>query len=96
MRLIDADVLMGKLTMSNIAHSQNSRELSLLNRNLKIVMDMPTAYDVEVVVAELIELYDEGTCPAKDEGEWECNRSKSCGECFNERMTEIVRNGGKE
>ena len=97
-RLIDADVLMGKLTMSNIAHSQNSRELSLLNRNLKIVMDMPTAYSVEKVVEELeqqaeqykrraLELVEKSTEAGIH------NKGKSLSY---EHAIEIVRNGGKE
>ena len=52
-RLIDADVLIDKLVISHTAHSQNAREASLLNRDVRMVMDMPTAYDVEKVVAEL-------------------------------------------
>ena len=53
MRLIDADALIDKLVISHTAHSQNAREASLLNRDVRMVIEAPTAYDVEKVVAEL-------------------------------------------
>ena len=60
MRLIDADALIDKMVISHTAHSQNSRDASLLNRDVRIVMDMPTAYDVEKV-EEQINTYFEKT-----------------------------------
>lgn len=93
MRLIDADAF-EKFIEEKYKDGESTDDIK--DQMLFDLSYQPTAYSVENVVAELIELYDEGTCPARDEGEWDCNRSKSCGECFKERMTEIVRNGRKE
>lgn len=42
MRLIDADELLITLRMSCKWHAQNSRELSLLQRDINIVKEQPT------------------------------------------------------
>ena len=87
MRLIDADTLIDKMFISHIAHSKNSRDASLLNRDVRIVMEQPTAYDVEKVLEEVDEF--EIRC---------CDCQESCNTygCLIERIKNVISNGGKE
>lgn len=55
-RLIDADNLIKVLEESHKAHSNDSREESLFRRDLRIIMEQPTAYDVEAVDKQVWEI----------------------------------------
>lgn len=51
-RLIDADALLKELRKSCEYHAENSREFSLLQRNINIVREQPT---IDAVPIEFIE-----------------------------------------
>ena len=52
-RLIDANELIGALRESHKHHANNSKEESLLMRDIAIVNEMPIAYDIDKVVEQL-------------------------------------------
>ena len=53
MRLIDADALVKRLEKSHEYHAKTSREEVLLFRDIRIINDQPTAYDLDKVVEQL-------------------------------------------
>lgn len=86
MRLINADALIEALNNSGV---QFDAEVN------KIILDQPTAYDVDKVEEELnyIEMKWQKTCPPPNEyGEPMCNAD--CVECQIRRCREIVKRGG--
>lgn len=46
MRLIDADALVKRLEKSHEYHAKTSREEVLLFRDIRIINEQPTAYDL--------------------------------------------------
>ena len=92
MRLIDADDLIKDLEESHKAHSDNSREESLFRRDLRIIMEQPTAYDVGKVVAELEEKMDDASMRSgsyEDYDEYEQGKANAF-----EYAIDIVKAGG--
>lgn len=53
MRLIDADALVKRLEKSHEYHAKTSREEVLLFRDIRIINEQPTAYDLDKVVERL-------------------------------------------
>lgn len=53
MRLIDADALVKQLEKSHEYHAKTSREEVLLFRDIRIINEQPTAYDLDKVVEQL-------------------------------------------
>ncbi len=53
MRLIDADALVKRLEKSHEYHAKTSREEVLLFRDIRIINEQPTAYDLDKVVEQL-------------------------------------------
>ena len=53
MRLIDADALVKRLEKSHEYHAKTSREEVLLFRDIRIINEKPTAYDLDKVVEQL-------------------------------------------
>lgn len=62
MRLIDADALLVTLRMSCKWHAQNSRELSLLQRDILIVQRQPTVDAVHVTRCKDCKNYGTSDC----------------------------------
>jgi hypothetical protein len=54
-RLIDANELIEALRESHKHHANNSKEESLLMRDIAILNEQPTAYDIDKVVEQLEE-----------------------------------------
>jgi hypothetical protein len=52
-RLIDADELKLKMMKSHKQHGNTSQIISALERDIRIIDEQPTAYDVDKVVEEL-------------------------------------------
>ena len=80
MRLIDADALVKRLEKSHEYHAKTSREEVLLFRDIRIINEQPTAYDLDKVVEQLKEF----------QGEME---QFSCDGILTD-MIEIVKRGG--
>lgn len=57
MRLIDADALLKELRKSCEYHAENSREFSLLQRDIIIVQEQPTVDAVPVIRCRYCEHY---------------------------------------
>lgn len=53
MRLIDEDALVKRLEKSHEYHAKTSREEVLLFRDIRIINEQPTAYDLDKVVEQL-------------------------------------------
>ena len=53
MRLIDADALVKRLEKSHEYHAKTSREEVLLFRDIRIINEKPTAYDLDKGVEQL-------------------------------------------
>lgn len=53
MRLIDADALVKRQEKSHEYHAKTSREEVLLFRDIRIINEQPTAYDLDKVVEQL-------------------------------------------
>lgn len=62
MRLIDADALVERLEKSHEYHARTSREEVLLFRDIRIINEQPTAYDVDAVVEQLDKASYEADC----------------------------------
>jgi len=92
-RLIDADALMEKLNVFNDNVNGNEHFINGIETAKELLGDMPTAYDVEKVVEQLVTIHVEGHCPSES---LECVLSKTCDDCYREIVTEIVRKGGVE
>ena len=80
MRLIDADALVKRLEKSHEYHAKTSIEEVLLFRDIRIINEQPTAYDLDKVVEQLKEF----------QGEME---QFSCDGILTD-MIEIVKRGG--
>lgn len=80
MRLIDADALVKRLEKSHEYHAKTSREEVLLFRDIRIINEQPTSYDLDKVVEQLKEF----------QGEME---QFSCDGILTD-MIEIVKRGG--
>lgn len=80
MRLIDADALVKRLEKSHEYNAKTSREEVLLFRDIRIINEQPTAYDLDKVVEQLKEF----------QGEME---QFSCDGILTD-MIEIVKRGG--
>lgn len=86
MRLIDADALVKRLEKSHEYHAKTSREEVLLFRDIRIINEQPTAYDLDKVVEQLEELRKECEDPLQ---EYDPNY-------FIDKAIEIVKGGGVE
>lgn len=84
MRLIDADALVKRLEKSHEYHAKTSREEVLLFRDIRIINEQPTAYDLDKVVEQLEELRKECEDPLQ---EYDPNY-------FIDKAIEIVKGGG--
>lgn len=80
--------------INKVVEEYEGKELipSIFSANA-VILNQPTAYDVDRVVEQLIELHREGYCP--DEDGDACILNKACGECYEDRLIEIVKAGGK-
>ena len=85
MRLIDADALVKRLEKSHEYHAKTSREEVLLFRDIRIINEQPTAYDLDKVVEQLHDKY--RVVRTDEDLEW--NRA------MDEAIT-IVKGGGVE
>lgn len=102
MRLIDADALMEQYGLKDATKYGNkdseqqahSYSTLMLYEIADMIEDAPTAYDVEKVVEQICTLHEEGYCPSEDSEE--CVLSKTCSDCYREKVMDIVRAGGKE
>ena len=98
MRLIDADALIKELEKSHKAHGQNSREESLFRRDLVIIMEQPTAYEVEKVVDYthdiICNILEKVLEPLPDGSEYTEEAYRLL--YLNTRLRGLIRNGGKE
>ena len=72
--LIKKTELVEAMTLSHTAHANNSREASLLNRDLRIVMEQPTVTEAEIrnkaideFTKEIEAEYDNDACPNVDD-----------------------------
>lgn len=104
MRLIDADALVKRLEKSHEYHAKTSREEVLLFRDIRIINEQPTAYDLDKVVEQLGKLKkaeqdrpddcDEDGC-GDGEQIYDDGRSQGRYEAFSKAI-EIVKGGGVE
>lgn len=62
---------------------------------LDVIEKQPTAYDVEKVVAELVEMRNKDSQGCKDVGN-KCLSYTDCGLCIMDRAIDIVKRGGAE
>lgn len=85
MRLIDADALVKRLEKSHEYHAKTSREEVLLFRDIRIINEQPTAYDLDKVVEQLNDKF--RVVRTDEDLEW--NRA------MDEAIT-IVKGGGAE
>ena len=60
----------------------------------KKISELPTAFDTEKVIEQLIIIHDEGYCPSEDS--LECVLNNSCSDCYREKIADIVKKGGVE
>ena len=104
MRLIDADALVKRLEKSHEYHAKTSREEVLLFRDIRIINEQPTAYDLDKVVEQLGKLKkaeqdrpddcDEDGC-GDGEQIYDDGRSHGRYKAFSKAI-EIVKGGGVE
>lgn len=102
MRLIDADALIKRLEKSHEYHAKTSREEVLLFRDIRIINEQPTAYDLDKVAEQLEKLKkaeqdrsddcDEDGC-GDGEQIYDDGRSQGRFEAFGKAI-EIVKGGG--
>lgn len=85
MRLIDADALVKRLEKSHEYHAKTSREEVLLFRDIRIINEQPTAYDLDKVVEQLNDKFR----VVRTDEDFEWNRA------MDEAIT-IVKGGGVE
>lgn len=70
----------------------NEHDAKLMVEFLDYLDDEPTAYNVDKVVEQIVTLHVEGHCPSEDDDE--CILNKTCNDCFEERVKNIVKAGG--
>lgn len=96
-RLIDADLL--KKNIAKWLQGGDPQETEMVKLDdiaVSIVMEIeeqPTAYDVEKVVAELVEMRNKDSQGCKDVGN-KCLSYTDCGLCIMDRAIDIVKRGG--
>ena len=64
-------------------------------RVTEYIRELPTAYDVDKVVAELEEMRNEDDQGCKRVQGWKCHSYSDCGLCIMDRTIKIVKAGGK-
>ena len=97
-RLIDADVFIQEITdeITNLRLNGlkgTPRPTSDLYAIIDRIKEQPTAYDVEKVVAELVEMRNKDSQGCKDVGN-KCLSYTDCGLCIMDRAIDIVKRGG--
>lgn len=97
--LISRKALIEALVKSHAAHANNTREESLLNRDVRIVMEQPTAYNTEAVMEQL-RVYanvEDGRADlyAREHFSSMVEKHNYGAHCYRE-ATEVVRKGGVE
>lgn len=92
-RLIDADALCEKIRKRYDGYMLDEGGCAPIDFE-NMVDDMPTAFDTEKVVEELMIIHDEGYCPNEDG--LECILDKACSDCYREKIIDIVKKGGVE
>lgn len=102
MRLIDADALIKRLEKSHEYHAKTSREEVLLFRDIRIINEQPTAYDLDKVAEQLEKLKKAeqdrpNDCDEDGNGDgeqiYDDGRSQGRFEAFGKAI-EIVKGGG--
>lgn len=92
-RLIDADTLCEKIRKIYDGYMLDESGCAPIDFE-NMVDDMPTAFDTEKVVEQLMVIHDEGYCPNEDG--LECVLDKACSDCYREKIIDIVKKGGVE
>ena len=90
-RLIDADTLCEKIRKIYDGYMLDEGGCAPIDFE-NMVDDMPTAFDTEKVVEQLMVIHDEGYCPNEDG--LECVLDKTCSDCYREKIIDIVKKGG--
>ena len=88
----DPVILIDAVKLIKEMYEDGAFPLEMADVLMERICNQPTAYNVDKVVEQIVTLHVEGHCPSEDDDE--CILNKTCNDCFEERVKNIVKAGG--